>query len=211
MRNPCKIIQDLLPLYKDDICSEETREFVENHIKNCETCRVELQHMSEEIAEQHRYIGDEKIAKAVSVAWKRKNRVSTTKGFIIAVLIVLMVVNLFYVPYTKMGMRTTVRICEKQMTSFAESRLSDGVKSESILMGYKVSAYPNSKCVFFAHRGMDYDGLFYSASGELVGFQGTEAVFVKHGKGWIWKETDGDNWMYVEQITENWFWYEMHF
>ena len=30
---PCEIIRDLLPLYQDDICSEKSRNAIEEHIK----------------------------------------------------------------------------------------------------------------------------------------------------------------------------------
>ena len=36
---PCNVIVDLLPLYKEDICSEETKDIVEEHIRGCEDCR----------------------------------------------------------------------------------------------------------------------------------------------------------------------------
>ena len=32
---PCEIIRDLLPLYQDDICSEKSRNAIEEHIKEC--------------------------------------------------------------------------------------------------------------------------------------------------------------------------------
>ena len=35
----CKIIEDLLPLYEECICSEETRDAVEKHLSECEKCR----------------------------------------------------------------------------------------------------------------------------------------------------------------------------
>ena len=46
---PCEIIRDLLPLYKDDICSEKSRNAIEEHIKECESCRTYLQKMDCEI------------------------------------------------------------------------------------------------------------------------------------------------------------------
>ena len=39
MKLPCKIIEDLLPLYEEEICSEETREAVEQHLNECEICK----------------------------------------------------------------------------------------------------------------------------------------------------------------------------
>lgn len=39
MSKQCEIIKDLLPLYVDKVCSKETNELVEKHLKECEDCR----------------------------------------------------------------------------------------------------------------------------------------------------------------------------
>ncbi len=39
MKMDCEIIQDLIPSYVDEICSEATRECVEEHIAECECCK----------------------------------------------------------------------------------------------------------------------------------------------------------------------------
>ena len=39
MTYPCGIIRDLLPLYIDDVCNEESKQEVENHLSECEKCR----------------------------------------------------------------------------------------------------------------------------------------------------------------------------
>lgn len=41
----CNIIQDLLPSYADEICSEDTRELVDEHIAECSECREKLEQM----------------------------------------------------------------------------------------------------------------------------------------------------------------------
>ena len=46
---PCEIIRDMLPLYQDDICSEKSRNAIEEHIKECESCRKYLKKMEGEI------------------------------------------------------------------------------------------------------------------------------------------------------------------
>lgn len=35
----CNVIQDILPLYIDDVVSDDTRELVEEHLQNCEICQ----------------------------------------------------------------------------------------------------------------------------------------------------------------------------
>lgn len=42
MKN-CNIIKDLLPLYADQVCSEESRQAVTEHIAECAECRSELE------------------------------------------------------------------------------------------------------------------------------------------------------------------------
>ena len=38
-RIPCNVIKDLMVLYEDDVCSEESRQMVKEHIEECEECR----------------------------------------------------------------------------------------------------------------------------------------------------------------------------
>lgn len=38
MSYQCKLIQDLLPLYHDGVCSDESREIIEEHLTNCAEC-----------------------------------------------------------------------------------------------------------------------------------------------------------------------------
>lgn len=42
MNKDCSIVQDLLPLYAEDMVKPETKEFVEGHLAGCEACRNEL-------------------------------------------------------------------------------------------------------------------------------------------------------------------------
>ena len=47
MKYACKIIQDLLPLYIDDVCSEESKNAVEEHLTECAGCRAVYAAMKE--------------------------------------------------------------------------------------------------------------------------------------------------------------------
>lgn len=44
---PCGIIKDLLPLYIDDVCNEESRLAVQTHLSECEACRKCYEAMKE--------------------------------------------------------------------------------------------------------------------------------------------------------------------
>ena len=42
----CNVIEDLLPLYADGICSEDTKTIIEHHIAVCPECREKLEAMT---------------------------------------------------------------------------------------------------------------------------------------------------------------------
>ena len=42
MNKDCSIVQDLLPLYAEDMLREGTKEYVDGHLAQCEACRAEL-------------------------------------------------------------------------------------------------------------------------------------------------------------------------
>ena len=43
MKNECNIVRDVLPLYFENMVSEETAAFVEEHLKTCAECAAELE------------------------------------------------------------------------------------------------------------------------------------------------------------------------
>lgn len=50
----CEIIKDLLPSYMEEICSEDTKKFVKDHLKECKECQVliEMMKKTELVSEQ---------------------------------------------------------------------------------------------------------------------------------------------------------------
>ena len=48
MKITCNIIEDLLPLYVDDMVSEDSRQLVEEHLKTCPACRKMQEEMQRE-------------------------------------------------------------------------------------------------------------------------------------------------------------------
>ncbi|MGM9951186.1 MAG: zf-HC2 domain-containing protein [Lysinibacillus sp.] len=67
----CNIMKDLIPSYIDGICSEETTELVEDHIRHCKTCHDYLNMMQQ----QPVYVQEipEKVEKAIK-PFKKINR-----------------------------------------------------------------------------------------------------------------------------------------
>ncbi len=49
MENNCNLVKDLLPLYADDVCSDESRKVVAEHISGCSSCRGMLEKMNQQL------------------------------------------------------------------------------------------------------------------------------------------------------------------
>ena len=50
MKHECEVIMDLLPLYHDGVCSEKSREMVDEHLAECEECKKALEEIRKEIS-----------------------------------------------------------------------------------------------------------------------------------------------------------------
>lgn len=85
MRYPCNLIKDLLPLYHDQVSSQESREAVEEHLKECSECKQYYEKMcGSDAIEPFAY--DQEMSMKTAESYKqvkRKNR----KRFMIVVLI----------------------------------------------------------------------------------------------------------------------------
>ena len=68
MNKQCEIIQDLLPLYVDGVCSEASTELVQGHMDSCDICRKAYEKMTEHTNED--ILQEEK--KTVMVRYKRR-------------------------------------------------------------------------------------------------------------------------------------------
>mgnify|MGYP003511441024 CR=1 FL=1 len=49
MKITCDIVRDLMPLYVDDVCSDDSRKLIEDHINHCSKCQNELAAMKDPI------------------------------------------------------------------------------------------------------------------------------------------------------------------
>lgn len=84
--NECNIVQDLLFGYVDNILNQETRIFVENHIKNCNNCKLKL----EEIKSDNKNL--EMNQKKEIDYLKKIRRKSIIRSIIFTIIIILLIV-----------------------------------------------------------------------------------------------------------------------
>lgn len=84
--NECNIIKDLMPLYEEELLSEDSLEFIRRHAANCPQCRKALQHENAipDIQSQNP-VSEKKIIKKAL----RHDRLKTMVKTLITVLLVL--------------------------------------------------------------------------------------------------------------------------
>ena len=83
----CDIIRDLLPLYADSVCSEESKKAVTAHLSECEECRAMLNKLNQKVA-----VAAEKDISAIK---KIKKRIRFGKVAAITAAVILLAGGLF--------------------------------------------------------------------------------------------------------------------
>lgn len=82
----CEIVQDLLPLYYDDVCSPSSKKLVQNHLANCESCRNLYEELKNDSVDRIM----EKETHDVLERHARKERTAAFKaGLIISILLII--------------------------------------------------------------------------------------------------------------------------
>lgn len=96
MKMNCSVIRDLLPLYVDRICSEESRELVEEHIADCKDCFGLLQRMSSTEIEADLQFEREDVILRQAKFFKRSSAIAGTviAGIFMIPILVCLIVNL---------------------------------------------------------------------------------------------------------------------
>ena len=88
MSKQCKIIEDLLPLYHDGVCSEESRQMVEAHLSECEECRKLLAQIDDDIIFPAKDEDVEEL-KGISKAVRRGKNKALLAGILISLAVIL--------------------------------------------------------------------------------------------------------------------------
>ena len=100
----CSIIQDILPLYVDEVVSQDTKEMIEEHLVHCEKCQKEYEVMRREL-----FIPAENkasIFKKINKKWRNKKvKISIISVLATAIILVGAFAYVVYyervIPYSK--------------------------------------------------------------------------------------------------------------
>lgn len=77
-KQSCAVVRDLLPLYMEQLTSEETNQIIEEHLKDCKSCNSRYDAMREEILRENQQ-GDENVQLVKEVDYMKKIRKNTRR------------------------------------------------------------------------------------------------------------------------------------
>lgn len=87
-KRECKIIQDLLPNYIEDLTNEETNHFIEEHLKECDECQKMLENMKRDL-KVNSTIGD---AREVKYIKKYNSKLKLLRNVLVLIIIITFIV-----------------------------------------------------------------------------------------------------------------------
>ena len=153
----CDVICDLLPLYCDDIVSQDSRALVEGHLEGCPKCRELLKKMRTEYQvpdteEQSR----EAVVKGMASVWTQSVKRSFLKGVLVAALVCLV----SFSAYWSLTRLILTDVAGAQIEASVEQVTEEQIKlSLKVANGKRVSASltkvtPDGKCYLIIRQAI---------------------------------------------------------
>ena len=100
MKLSCKVIEDMLPMYYDKVCSEDSAALVEEHLKDCPHCRQILLDLGTDIAIPEKKVDDIKPLKKIQKSYKKMRL-----RWLTAILIVLALIHAAFLGWNEFSAR----------------------------------------------------------------------------------------------------------
>ena len=96
MNNSCDVIRDLLPLYADDACSEESRRLVDEHLAECPDCSGMLKRLQNNEIENGLQMEKQDVIEYGEKKFRKQSATvgSTVSGVFMIPILVCLIINL---------------------------------------------------------------------------------------------------------------------
>jgi len=91
MKLPCKVIEDILPMYYDKVCSEESAALVEEHLQDCPRCSRMLSELLSDPVKPEEAMDDIRPLKKI-----QKNYRKLRMGWLIAILAIVILIPMVF-------------------------------------------------------------------------------------------------------------------
>ncbi|MCD8107950.1 MAG: zf-HC2 domain-containing protein [Oscillospiraceae bacterium] len=198
MNNECSIVRDILPLYYENMVSEDTAEFVEEHIKNCPDCASELEKLKADKSIGETSFTERKSDAEVITSVKkkiRKRKWTAVTVIIACILIISLLIYQFPIYRLLMVGGTSYYTSDEVSLLISIGSLSDRIEAQSVLRQAD-AAFQDCK-----HTDAECDELYGLLSRYATPSE-RSASYVKYSLE-LWSahlgDTEGYIWVYYSQ------------
>ena len=102
MKTSCKIIEDLLPMYHDGICSDESAVLIEEHLRECPNCSQILASLRGEIELEAMHPGNDlKPLEEIQQQIRREKKRFGRRNALIAAVLVIVMTPIFWLGWNQ--------------------------------------------------------------------------------------------------------------
>lgn len=139
----CEIVKDLLPLYYDNVCSDDSKRMIEEHLAVCNNCKMELDKIQSDFTlpteEIRKNRNDGNAIKKISSFWNHSITKSFIKGGIISALLISLIVlgylglfhwNIANVPTDMVEIKNVSELADGKIVYYAE--INDGFRLDRL-------------------------------------------------------------------------------
>ena len=195
----CNVIKDILPLYVDDLASEDTKALVESHLKKCDSCMEEYRKMANVLQMPIECVTEpiEKLQKK----WRSEKILITIFTTLVSLVVVLLLSFwLFYygVPASEESIGLTTefqinrygylnqeyvfhftRLDNKNLNTFFKNIYEKNEQGEKVLVGYEVQIREPIINLIQQPKGFTFGYMYQDASGPDADFDFTVTIKYK--------------------------------
>ena len=181
-KTECKIVQDLLLGYVDDVLNEESKVFVEKHLNECANCKHRINEIKKDINENEDKNQKEiDYLKKVRIKSKIKS-IGMAIGIILVILLGIYLINFIKVnSFVNKGLKSL-----KSNNIYIESRKIIGDNQVVIGKTYYKDGKYKSVSEIYSDDGVELLSTIYATEGSDVRYtvnKNEKIVYIKEGEG----------------------------
>ena len=191
MKNKCNIVSDLLPLYCENMVSDDSKKFIEDHVKECEKCQQELDDlMAEDSLKSMEQAAMQEPTDQMAKGFKKVQN-KMRRNIMLSYLIIVLIIGLAYGGFWYNSLGKISDNLEIRPYENSEIYTSDDINS----------AMAQTKKEFKKYKGCTLETITYAGDDAALDLKkgGERKVLFKNYDEFIVIETD----FKVDQTKEN--------
>lgn len=136
MSSRCPIVKDLIPLYIDGVVSEESKNYIEEHVSECDECRGYLDSMRQLLSDKGGQMAEEeeKLFSTVAASMRRKRHIRVLRIVLLGIVLGILLLFAVYGAWNELYVNNAAIEMSTEDYEVVLSRLENGKVIANIKM-----------------------------------------------------------------------------